>query len=75
LKNLLATCVSLAATAIFIVQGAVRWPETWVMLLGAMAGGYAGGHLIRVLPATIVRQFVIVAGAAMTVLYAARYWF
>lgn len=45
------------------------------MLLGAMAGGYAGGHLIRVLPATIVRQFVIVAGAAMTVLYAARYWF
>ncbi|MGN1286731.1 MAG: sulfite exporter TauE/SafE family protein [Bradyrhizobium sp.] len=75
LKNLLATCVSLAATLIFIVEGAVRWPETLAMLLGAMAGGYAGGHLIRVLPAPIVRQFVIVAGAVMTVIYAARYWF
>ncbi|GIQ72955.1 sulfite exporter TauE/SafE family protein [Bradyrhizobium sp. RD5-C2] len=75
LKNLLATCVSLAATLIFIVQGAVRWPETSVMLLGAMVGGYAGGHLIRILPAHIVRQFVIAAGALMTVIYAARYWF
>ncbi|AUC97487.1 MULTISPECIES: sulfite exporter TauE/SafE family protein [Bradyrhizobium] len=74
LKNLLATCVSLAATVIFIVQGAVRWPETVAMLIGAMIGGYAGGHLIRVLPATVVRQFVIVAGAVMTVIYAARYW-
>lgn len=74
LKNLLATCVSLSATAIFIVQGAVRWPETTVMLLGAMIGGYAGGHLIRILPAHIVRQFVIAAGVLMTVIYAARYW-
>ncbi|OKO74780.1 sulfite exporter TauE/SafE family protein [Bradyrhizobium sp. NAS96.2] len=74
LKNLLATCVSLAATLIFIVEGAVRWPETLAMLLGAMAGGYAGGHLIRVLPAPVVRQFVIVAGAVMTMIYAARYW-
>ncbi|MCC8979790.1 sulfite exporter TauE/SafE family protein [Bradyrhizobium acaciae] len=75
LKNLLATCVSLAATLIFIVQGAVRWPETSVMLVGAMVGGYAGGYLIRILPAHIVRQFVIMAGAVMTVIYAARYWF
>ncbi|MCP1969353.1 sulfite exporter TauE/SafE family protein [Bradyrhizobium elkanii] len=75
LKNLLATCVSLAATLIFVFQGAVRWPETLAMLLGAMIGGYAGGFLIRILPAHIVRQFVIVAGALMTVIYAARYWF
>jgi uncharacterized membrane protein YfcA len=75
LKNLLATCVASAATVIFIMQGAVRWPETAVMLLGALIGGYAGGHLIRILPGDIVRQVVIVAGAAMTVIYAARYWF
>ena len=75
LKNPLATCVSLAATLIFIVQGAVRWPETSAMLLGAMIGGYAGGHLIRILPASVVRQFVIVAGVATTAIYAARYWF
>ncbi|MBR0894720.1 sulfite exporter TauE/SafE family protein [Bradyrhizobium tropiciagri] len=75
LKNLLATCVSLAATLIFIVQGAVRWPEASAMLLGAIIGGYAGGYLIRILPGHIVRQFVIAAGAVMTAIYAARYWF
>lgn len=74
LKNLLATCVSLAATVIFVAQGAVRWPETMVMMLGALIGGYAGGHLIRILPARAVRRFVIAAGAAMAVIYAARYW-
>ncbi|MFB9265297.1 hypothetical protein ACFFWD_19420 [Bradyrhizobium erythrophlei] len=52
----------------------MRWPETMAMLLGALIGGYAGGRLIRVLPGHIVRQFVIVAGAAMSVIYAVRYW-
>ncbi|PKU23571.1 sulfite exporter TauE/SafE family protein [Telmatospirillum siberiense] len=74
LKNLLASCVALAATVIFIVQDAVRWPETGMMLAGATAGGYGGGLLIRVLPAIHVRRIVIGAGTAMTILYAWRYW-
>lgn len=75
LKNLLATAVSLAAITIFIVQDAVQWPETLIMLSGALLGGYIGGLLVRVLPAYIVRWFVIVAGIVMSVLYAQRYWF
>jgi uncharacterized membrane protein YfcA len=75
LKNLLASSVSLAAVAIFILQDAVRWHETAFMLVGALIGGYAGGHLIRILPGRNVRQFVIIAGTVMTVIYAARYWF
>jgi uncharacterized membrane protein YfcA len=74
LKNLLATCVALAATIVFIVQGAVVWPETIVMLSGAILGGFGGGYLIRVLPAKYVRQIVIVAGIAMTAIYAEKYW-
>jgi len=74
LKNLLASAVSVVATAIFIIQGAVQWPETLVMLTGAIVGGYAGGFLIRVLPGERVRQVVIVAGVAMTVIYAFNYW-
>jgi len=31
--------------------------------------------LIRVLPASAIRAFVIVTGAVMTVIYAAKYWF
>ncbi|MGL4290817.1 MAG: sulfite exporter TauE/SafE family protein [Phreatobacter sp.] len=75
LKNLLATGVSLAAIVIFISQGMVRWPETLVMLSGALFGGYAGGVLVRILPGRLVQWSVIVAGAAMTVVYAWRYWF
>lgn len=75
LKNLLATAVSLAAVTIFIVQDAVQWPETLVMLTGALLGGYLGGLLVRVLPAYIVRWFVIVAGIVMSIVYAQRYWF
>lgn len=74
LKNLLATAVSLAAIAIFIVQGAVQWPATLIMLMGALIGGYAGGLLVRVLPPYIVRWFVIVAGIVMSLVYAQRYW-
>jgi uncharacterized membrane protein YfcA len=75
LKNLLATAVSLAATVIFVAQGAVHWSATVVMLVGATLGGYAGGYLIRVLPARYVRWFVIIAGGLMTMIYAIRYWF
>lgn len=75
LKNLLATCVSLAAMALFVARGAVAWPETLAMLAGALAGGYAGGHLIRVLPARLVRLGVIIVGSVLTVVYALRIWF
>jgi uncharacterized membrane protein YfcA len=75
LKNVLASCVSLAAIVIFIAQDMVRWPQTLLMLAGALIGGYAGGALVRVLPADVVRWFVIIAGAIMTVVYAQRYWF
>lgn len=74
LKNLLATSVSMAAVLIFIVQRAVHWPETLTMLSGALVGGYLGGYLVRVLPATIVRWFVILTGSVMTVVYAVKYW-
>lgn len=75
LKNLLATCVSLAAIALFVARGAVAWPETLAMLAGALIGGYAGGRLIRVLPARFVRLGVIVVGTVLTVIYAVRIWF
>lgn len=74
LKNLLATSVSMAAVVIFIAQRAVHWPETLTMLSGALVGGYLGGYLVRVLPATIVRWFVILTGTVMTIVYAVKYW-
>ena len=48
LKNLLATIISLATLMIFAVQGVIRWPETLVMLAGALCGGMLGGRLIAI---------------------------
>ena len=44
------------------------------MLFGALFGGYLGGYLVRILPGSVVRWFVIVTGAVMTVVYAVKYW-
>lgn len=75
LKNLLASLVALASICIFTAEGVVRWPETSVMLAGAILGGYVGGHLIRILPPAAIRRIVIAAGGVMTLIYARLYWF
>ncbi|SFB01254.1 hypothetical protein SAMN03159488_01429 [Pseudomonas sp. NFIX10] len=75
LKNLIAGSVSLAAVLVFIVKGAVIWAAALPMLIGALLGGYAGGHLTRWLPGWLVRAVVIGTGALMTVFYACHYWF
>jgi uncharacterized membrane protein YfcA len=74
LKNLLATCVTAAAMVIFIAKDVVAWHQALVMLAGALAGGYVGGLLVRVLSPALVRGFVIVSGVVMAVVYAQRYW-
>jgi uncharacterized protein len=74
LKNTLATVVNLVSVVIFISQGVVRWPETLVMLMGAICGGYLGGMLIKVIPPVVVRGIIIAVGLVMTVVYIGRYW-
>jgi uncharacterized membrane protein YfcA len=74
MKNMLATAVSAVTIAIFIWKGVVDWPHTLVMLVGAAAGGFLGGWLVRVLPPAAVRGTVITAGTVITLYYAWRYW-
>jgi uncharacterized membrane protein YfcA len=74
LKNVLATAVSATTIATFVVQGVIRWPETVVMLSGAIPGGFLGGRLIAILPPSVVRAIIIAVGTAMTLAYAWYYW-
>jgi uncharacterized membrane protein YfcA len=66
--------VSAVTIIIFVVQGIVSWPETIVMLVGAVVGGFLGGRLVTVLAPRTVRVIVISAGALMTLVYAWCYW-
>ncbi|MTJ83061.1 MAG: sulfite exporter TauE/SafE family protein [Telmatospirillum sp.] len=74
-KNALASAVSLPAMGLFVLSGSVAWPETLVMLSGAMTGGFLGGRLITILPQALVRTVVLAGGAVLTVVYAMKYWF
>lgn len=73
-KNLLSGLISMVAVIVFLARDAVAWSPALAMMAGAFVGGFAGGRLVRVLPAAWVRVAVIVVGAALTVVYARRYW-
>lgn len=73
-KNVLGFVTNFSASLIFVWQGVISWPETFVMLPAVAAGGFAGGQLIQVLPTSIVRTGIIIIGVLMTIIYAYRYW-
>jgi uncharacterized membrane protein YfcA len=74
-KNLVSSLNGLAASIVFIVQGAVDWPPTLGLMAGTIVGGLAGSYLARIIPQTIVRVLVVFAGAALTIAMARKYWF
>jgi uncharacterized protein len=61
-----------AAVVWFVVAGAVRWQETLAMLGSSVVGGYLGARLTQFLPARIVRGFVVVLTATVTVAFFIR---
>jgi len=74
-KNLVSSLNGLVASIVFIVQGAVVWPQTLALMAGTVVGGIAGAHIARVIPRNVVRVLVVAVGAALTVSFARRYWF
>ena len=73
-KNLLSGLTSVLAVAVFVAQGVVAWPPALAVMAGAVVGGFAGGRLVRVVPAPWLRAAVIAAGAVLTLVYARKYW-
>jgi len=74
LKNLLSALTSFVAVVVFVFLGMVSWAPTLVVMAGAIVGGFLGGRLARILPPALMRAIVIAVGAALTVIYAHRYW-
>ena len=74
-KNFVSSLNGFVASAVFIVQGAVAWPQTLALMAGTIAGGLAGAHIARMIPRQVMRVVVVAVGAALTVTFARRYWF
>jgi uncharacterized membrane protein YfcA len=71
-RTLMVSAANTIAVITFIVAGAVRWPQTLAMLLGATLGGYAGARLGRVLPARLVRIATLLCTTAITLAFFVR---
>jgi uncharacterized protein len=72
LKSILGVAINGVAAVVFIVKGAIYWPQAIVMIAGALVGGYFGAHYAQKLPQAWIRGFVILVGAGMTVYFFAR---
>jgi uncharacterized protein len=72
LKSVLGSVINGVAVVLFLVKGAVYWPQCIAATLGAIVGGYFGAHYAQQLPQSWVRIFVIVVGFAMSAYFFAK---
>ncbi len=71
-RTLMVSAANAVALVIFIVAGAVRWPQTMVMLIGAAVGGYGGAEIGRRAPARLVRGVTVVVTILSTAAFFLR---
>ena len=72
LKALLTTISNGVAMLLFIVSHAVYWPETILMVVASMIGGYFGPHFAPKTKLEPIRAIIIVIGFTLTVYFFAK---
>lgn len=66
-KNVLAGIMNAGAVMIFLFTPEIPWMRVGILCAGAVIGGYAGAHLLKRANDKLVRGFVVLLGAALTV--------
>lgn len=66
LKNMMGIVVTTTSALTFILRREIDWLAATPMLVGALAGGYAGGMLARVVPGAVLRGIVTAGASALT---------
>lgn len=69
LKTFQNVLINGVAVVTFVVAGVVQWPQALVMAAGAVAGGYGGAAVARLLPVQQVRTAVLVVSVSLTVYF------
>lgn len=65
-RTLLVSSANIMAVLTFIIARAVHWPETVVMLVAALIGGYGGAQIGRRTPPKVVRAGTLSLTACIT---------
>ncbi len=71
-KALVVVTMNTAAVVCFIIADKVSWPETIVMILGAITGGYIGARVARRIPGKYLRWMVIAISFGVTTAFFVR---
>jgi len=72
LKTLLSGALNAVAVVCFISAGKVDWLPAAIMVVSAVAGGYAGARVARGMNPEHIRTSIIVIGVAMTLAFFLR---
>lgn len=72
IKTLMATVINGVAVLAFVLAGTIYWPQALIMVVGAIIGGYSGATYAQRINPQRVRQFVIMVGFVMTVIFFVR---
>lgn len=65
LKSYLLGVANLVAAVVFAVTGHVHWVAAGAMALGALLGGWCGPPVVKVIPPTVLRVTVALAGLGL----------
>lgn len=68
-RNFLVVFINGIAAALFILRRTVDWPVAFILMGGAVIGGYCGARLARHLPNLWMRRVVTAAGAFFSLYY------
>jgi uncharacterized membrane protein YfcA len=71
-KTLLAFCINGVSVIVFVARMEVEWGYAVPMAVAAIAGGYFGASVGRLLPRSLVRAVVILIGLVLAAYYFAK---
>jgi hypothetical protein len=71
-KTILAGAMNFVALVLFVGAGKIWWPQTGVMLVGAVSGGYLGAQLGRRMDQRRVRTLIVLISVTVTIVFFLR---
>ncbi len=66
-KNVLAGVMNASAVAIFVFSPNVHWLQAGIACVGAVIGGFVGGHMVTRVNQKLLRLFAVLIGIALTI--------
>jgi uncharacterized membrane protein YfcA len=69
LKQALSFVTNMVAAAFFAASGRTLWVLVPVMAVGSLAGGAAGGRLVRVVDGALLRRLVVLIGVGVAIYF------